>query len=54
VETFRTDFDGALTFTFAPRMPLRPRAAREHERRYWRASPMRDAASPLDAARGTP
>ncbi len=43
----RTDYDGALTLVFAPGTALAPRAEREHDRRYWRESPVRDG-SPLD------
>ena len=46
--SYRTDFDGALAFTFGPGAPREPRAAREHERRYWRAAPVRDSQSPLE------
>ena len=41
VRTYRTDYDGALTFVFAPGTPLAPRAEREHDRRYWRDAPTR-------------
>ena len=44
---YRTDFDGALSFTFAPDVALTPCAVREHDRRYWREPPVRDG-SPLD------
>ncbi|HET7096216.1 MAG TPA: ComEC/Rec2 family competence protein, partial [Casimicrobiaceae bacterium] len=43
VRTYRTDYDGALTFVFAPGRSLLPRAEREHDRRYWRDAPMREA-----------
>lgn len=39
VRTFRTDFDGALTFTFAPDTPRMPRVERSVDRRYWRDPP---------------
>ena len=45
---YRTDLDGALTFTFAPDTPLAPRAEREHDRRYWRDTPARQGAKALD------
>jgi competence protein ComEC len=48
VKTYRTDLDGALTFTFARDAPRDPRAARDEHRRYWRAAPIRQAAPPLD------
>ncbi len=44
---YRTDHDGALTFTFAPGESRAPRLEREHHRRYWRDMPLRDG-SPLD------
>ena len=47
VDLFRTDHDGALTLLFAPGVELAPRAEREHDRRYWRDRPLRDA-TPLD------
>ncbi len=43
---YRTDYDGALTFTFAPGATRRPRAEREQDRRYWRDAPAREAARP--------
>ena len=46
VRSYRTDYDGALTFTFAPGVPRQPRGEREHDRRYWRDAPVREAASP--------
>ena len=39
----RTDFDGALTFDFAPGAAPTPRAERVRDRRYWREAPVRDA-----------
>ena len=48
VRSYRTDHDGALTFTFAPGSPRAPRAEREHDRRYWRDAPVRGEATPLD------
>jgi competence protein ComEC len=41
--SYRTDYDGALTFTFAPGASRAPRAAREHDRRYWRDAPLANA-----------
>jgi competence protein ComEC len=43
IRTYRTDYDGALTFVFAPGTPVTPRAERDHDRRYWRDAPIRDA-----------
>ena len=48
IRGYRTDFDGALTFLFAPGAPPVPRAEREHDRRYWREAPVRSVATPLD------
>jgi competence protein ComEC len=48
VSTFRTDYDGALTFTFAPGTSHVPRAEREHDRRYWRQAPVREPRPPVD------
>ena len=45
---YRTDLDGALTFTFAPDAPLAPRAEREHDRRYWRETPARAGLKSMD------
>jgi competence protein ComEC len=45
VSTYRTDYDGALTFVFAPQMSLAPRAERDFDRRYWRDAPKRDASA---------
>jgi len=44
VRTFRSDYDGALAFTFAPGVSRQPRAEREVDRRYWRDTPERDPA----------
>jgi competence protein ComEC len=48
VRGYRTDHDGALTFTFAPGSSRTPRAERAHDRRYWRDAPVRGEATPLD------
>ena len=48
VRGYRTDLDGALTFTFAPDAPRVPRAEREHDRRYWREAPVREPKKALD------
>jgi competence protein ComEC len=42
VALHRTDYDGALTFTFAPGAPVGPRAAREDGRRYWHSMPLQN------------
>ena len=55
--TYRTDFDGALSFTFAPDTPRAPRAERAVDRRYWRdppepsRTPVPDQEPQLDALR---
>ena len=43
IRGYRTDYDGALSFIFAPGASLAPRAEREHDRRYWRDAPLRYA-----------
>ena len=45
-QVWRTDFDGALTFDFAPGVGRSPRAERTHDRRYWREPPVRDPNAP--------
>jgi competence protein ComEC len=50
IRTFRTDYDGALTFTFAPHVSKLPRVEREHDRRYWRDAPTREGIAPPDDA----
>jgi competence protein ComEC len=47
VPTYRTDYEGALTFAFGPGAKLAARREREVDRRYWRDTPQRGA-SPLD------
>jgi len=39
IRTYRTDYDGALTFAFAGDAGLAPRIEREVDRRYWRDPP---------------
>jgi competence protein ComEC len=46
IVTYRTDFDGALTFAFAPGAPRFPRGEREHDRRWWRDAPVRKPRGP--------
>ena len=48
IRSYRTDFDGALTFTFAPGASLVPRVEREHDRRYWYDMPVRGTTKPLE------
>ena len=50
--SYRTDYDGALTFTFAPGASWTPRAERELDRRYWRDAPVREATRSADAEAG--
>ncbi len=47
ITSFRTDYDGALTFVFAPGASRLPQAQRAVDQRYWRDVPVRDG-SPLD------
>ncbi len=49
IRTFRTDYDGALTFTFAPGKSMTPRAEREFDKRYWRDAPRREFGTPEKA-----
>jgi competence protein ComEC len=42
IRSFRTDYDGALTFSFAGSPVRAPRVEREHDRRYWRDAPLRE------------
>ena len=46
--SYRTDYDGALTFSFEPDVPIEPRAERERDLRYWRDAPTRKSPTPLD------
>jgi competence protein ComEC len=48
VRTYRTDYEGALTFAFAPGATLAPRAERDVDRRYWRDTPLRGEQPPLE------
>ncbi|MEO8740157.1 MAG: DNA internalization-related competence protein ComEC/Rec2 [Casimicrobiaceae bacterium] len=48
VTTYRTDYDGALTFTFGEAGPTPPRREREHEARYWREAPLHGDQPPLE------
>jgi competence protein ComEC len=48
VRIHRTDFDGALEFTFAPGAAREPVAARDIQRRYWHGMPVRDSVPPLE------
>jgi competence protein ComEC len=48
IRTFRTDYDGALTFTFAPNVSKLPRVERENDRRYWRDAPLRERIPPQE------
>jgi len=47
IPTYRTDYEGALTFSFEPGAKLAARREREADRRYWRDTPQRGA-GPLD------
>ncbi|HEX9277052.1 MAG TPA: DNA internalization-related competence protein ComEC/Rec2 [Casimicrobiaceae bacterium] len=50
VRTYRTDYEGALTFAFAPARgaTLVPRSERDVDRRYWRDTPLRGEQAPLE------
>ena len=48
IRSYRTDYDGALRFSFEPGAAHEPRAERERDRRYWREAPARNDATPLD------
>jgi competence protein ComEC len=48
VRTYRTDYEGALMFTFAPGESHEPRLERAHDARYWRDTPTRGELTPLD------
>jgi competence protein ComEC len=45
---YRTDYDGAVMFRFAPGFSREPRVERLASRRYWREAPVRDAAPLVD------
>jgi competence protein ComEC len=48
IRTYRTDYDGAITFTLDASHALTPVLEREREGRYWRDRPTHDALQPLD------
>ncbi|HEV2040436.1 MAG TPA: DNA internalization-related competence protein ComEC/Rec2 [Casimicrobiaceae bacterium] len=48
VRNYRTDYDGALTFTFAEGSSRVPRRERAHDARYWRDAPVEGELAPLD------
>jgi competence protein ComEC len=48
VRSYRTDYDGALIFTFGGGGSLIPSLERERERRYWRDPPVHAALTPLE------
>jgi competence protein ComEC len=41
VKSYRTDYDGALTFTFGNGQTHEPRLERDYHARYWREAPLR-------------
>jgi competence protein ComEC len=45
---YRTDYEGALTFTFADGLTHLPRRERVHDARYWRDAPVEGELAPLD------
>ena len=48
IPTYRTDYEGALSFTFEPGTRLAPHAQRDADRRYWHEVPVRAQLPPLD------
>ena len=48
IPTYRTDYEGALTFTFEQGTTLAPHAQRDADRRYWHDVPVRAPLPPLD------
>ena len=48
IATYRTDYEGALSFDFEPGAILKPAAQRERDRRYWYDPPVRGPLSPLE------
>ncbi len=48
IRAYRTDYDGALTFTFGSGDPLTPTLEREREQRYWRDLPVHAALPPVE------
>jgi competence protein ComEC len=48
IRSYRTDYDGALIFTFGDGGSLTPSLERERERRYWRDPPVHAALTPLE------
>ena len=48
IRTYRTDYEGALTFAFEPGGTLAPRRERDVDPRYWRDTPRRGELRPLD------
>ena len=48
VETYRTDYEGALSFYFERGAKLKPVAQRESDRRYWYDAPVRGPLPPLE------
>ena len=48
VRNYRTDYDGALTFTFAEGSSRVPRRERAHDARYWRDALVEGELAPLD------
>src|SRR5450631_711824 len=46
--SYRTDYEGALTFTFADGLSHLPRRERVHDARYWRDAPVEGELAPLD------
>ncbi|HWZ88630.1 MAG TPA: hypothetical protein VNW92_07265, partial [Polyangiaceae bacterium] len=48
VHNYRTDYDGALTFSFDERASYLPRRERAHDARYWWDAPVEGELASLD------
>jgi competence protein ComEC len=48
IRSYRTDYEGALTFAFEPGATLAPRRERDVDPRYWRDAPQRGDLPSLD------
>jgi competence protein ComEC len=48
IATYRTDYEGALSFDFEQGASLKPMAQRDSDRRYWYDTPVRGPLAPLE------
>ncbi len=48
IRSYRTDYDGALTFSFGEAESREPRVERDYHTRYWREAPLRGELAPLE------